>query len=82
MASAGAEYEMAIDGMAGAQGVLALNWSLNTSAVANLSITLNGPKSGSVGVNTDYALSAANAGPQVATHVRVADRWSQQEPQP
>jgi len=72
MASAGVEYEIAIDGMAGAQGALALNWSLNTTAAANLSITLNGPTNGAVGVNTDYALSVANAGPQAATHVRVA----------
>jgi len=71
MASAGAEYEIAIDTMGVAQGLLALNWSLNTAAAANLSITLNGPAAGSVGVNTGYTLAAANAGPQTATNVKV-----------
>lgn len=71
MASAGVEYEIAIDGMGLAQGALTLNWSLNTAAAANLSITLNGPPAGTVGVNTDYTIAVANAGPQIATNVKV-----------
>lgn len=69
--SAGNEYEIAVDGMNAAQGAVALNWALNTSAAANLSINLSGPPTGNVGVNTDYTLSAANAGPQTATNATV-----------
>lgn len=71
MAGAGAEYEIAIDDMGGTQGATLLNWSLNTTAAANLSITLSGPPVGGVGVNTDYTLAVANAGPQTATKVKV-----------
>ena len=42
----GTEYELAVDGANGASGTAILNWSLNTSATANLAINITGPANG------------------------------------
>jgi uncharacterized repeat protein (TIGR01451 family) len=70
-AQAGKEYEIAVDGANGAAGTVALNWSLNSSAAANLSIGLSGPAVGTAGINASYVVTATNAGPQTATNVRI-----------
>lgn len=70
-AAAGQDYLIAVDGFAGASGDVALNWSLNTAAQANLSVTISGATSGSNGGTYGYVLTAANAGPQSATSVVV-----------
>lgn len=68
-AVAGTEYIFAVDGKSGASGLLQLNWSLNTSAEANLSISLTGPSNVSPGNGYDYMLNVVNNGPQTATNV-------------
>ena len=69
-AKAGTEYEIAVDGISGAQGQVTLNWALNASAQANLSITsMVGPVQPSLGSTDTYAFTVNNSGPQVATHV-------------
>ena len=66
---AGSEYEIAVDGFNGAAGNVLLNWSLNTTAAANLSVNLSGPPGASVGSTVTYTLIVTNAGPQTATNV-------------
>jgi uncharacterized repeat protein (TIGR01451 family) len=66
---AGQEYEIAVDGVNVAQGAAVLNWSLNTTATSNLSVSLTGPSSISLGVASVYTLTVNNAGPQAATNV-------------
>ncbi|HUO43543.1 MAG TPA: S8 family serine peptidase [Burkholderiales bacterium] len=70
-AQAGVEYEIVVDGANGAQGAVALNWSLNTAAQANLSVSIAGPAAGTDGVAYNYTVTAANSGPQTATNVVV-----------
>lgn len=65
----GAEYEFAVDGANGAAGAAILNWNLNTTATANLAISIHGPASGTGGSASTYTVSIVNAGPQTATHV-------------
>lgn len=65
---AGKEYELAVDGVNGTSGVINLNWNLNTSAKANLSVNISGPPSVVLGSNINYTLSVSNAGPQSATN--------------
>jgi uncharacterized repeat protein (TIGR01451 family) len=65
----GTEYELAVDGANGAAGTTILNWNLNTSAAANLAISMTGPATGTVGAASAYTISIVNAGPQAATHV-------------
>jgi uncharacterized repeat protein (TIGR01451 family) len=65
----GTEYEFAVDGANGAAGTAILNWNLNTSATANLAISITGPAAGTVGTASTYSISIINAGPQTATHV-------------
>lgn len=73
-AQAGTDYQIAVDGNAGASGVVSLHWSLNTSATADLALTL-GASTGSVatGGQVTYALTVHNNGPQTATNVTVVD---------
>lgn len=71
-AHAGNEYEFAIDGKNAASGTAVLNWSLNTSAQANLSIVTNGPTSIPVDANSRYHIVVTNNGPQSATNVVVS----------
>ena len=66
---AGKEYELAVDGVAAASGSFSLNWSLNTSPVANLSVSISGPSSVVSGSTVNYVLNINNAGPQSATNV-------------
>ncbi|RTL52746.1 MAG: IPTL-CTERM sorting domain-containing protein [Rhodocyclaceae bacterium] len=68
-AVAGTEYQIAVDGANNAAGSVALNWALNASAQANLSVGLSGPAGGSDGATGTYTLSVVNAGPQTATNV-------------
>ena len=68
-AQAGSEYEIAVDGFNGAAGNVLLNWSLNTTAAANVSVNLSGPPGASVGSTVAYTLIVTNAGPQTATNV-------------
>jgi uncharacterized repeat protein (TIGR01451 family) len=68
-AQAGKEYELAVDGFNGAAGSILLNWSLNTTAAANLSLNLSGPPSAPAGGTVTYTLTVTNAGPQTATNV-------------
>lgn len=68
--AAGTEYEISVDGMADAEGAIALNWNLNTTAVANLSISLDGPTTATIGTATDYTVTISNAGPQTAISPR------------
>lgn len=68
-AVAGTTYRWAIDSGDGNAGSTNLQWSLNTSAQANLAVTLNGPSSALPGSTVVYALSVSNAGPQSATGV-------------
>ncbi|MDP2822670.1 MAG: IPTL-CTERM sorting domain-containing protein [Sulfuritalea sp.] len=70
-AVAGQNYQIAVDGFDGASGDVALNWALNTGALANLSVTISGPTAGIDGGTYGYVLTAANAGPQSATRVVV-----------
>lgn len=68
-AAAGATYRIAVSGVGGASGDVALGWSLNTAAQANLSVALAGPASALPGSVVVYTLMVANAGPQSATGV-------------
>ena len=68
-AVAGTEYEFAIDGTNNSEGIVALNWSLNTNAQANLSSSVTGPTSISLGSIVSYSLNVSNAGPQSASNV-------------
>lgn len=69
-AVAGQAYPITVDGVGGATGTLALAWSLNTTAAADVSVTLT-PASGIIGQGTAFGFTAqvANAGPQAATGV-------------
>jgi uncharacterized repeat protein (TIGR01451 family) len=66
---AGTQYQIAIDGTNGVAGTISLNWSLNTSAQANLSSNISGPTSVSIGGVANYILNVNNAGPQSASNV-------------
>jgi uncharacterized repeat protein (TIGR01451 family) len=68
-AKAGTEYEIAVDGANGAAGSAILNWSLNTTAAANLSVNLSGPTAATDGTPAGFTLKISNAGPQAATNV-------------
>jgi uncharacterized repeat protein (TIGR01451 family) len=73
-AQAGTEYEIAIDGRAGVAGALALNWSLNTAAQADLALSVtDGPDPVDVNADLTYTITASNLGPNVATNVVVTD---------
>ncbi|MFM9835654.1 MAG: S8 family serine peptidase [Methylophilaceae bacterium] len=62
-------YQIAVDGANGAAGNVALNWSLNTTAKANLGVTISGSNSVLTGGTYTYTIIVSNAGPQVATNV-------------
>jgi uncharacterized repeat protein (TIGR01451 family) len=62
-------YYFAVDGANGASGIPALNWSLNTTAKANLAISITGPSSIDLGANNTYTMTVSNAGPQSATNI-------------
>lgn len=62
-------YYFAVDGVNGASGSPNLNWSLNTTASANLSVSITGPSSITLGGSNTYTMTVNNAGPQSATNV-------------
>ena len=68
----GTEYAIAVDGVAGTSGSIALHWSLNTNAQANLAASISGPNNVSVGATTRYNVIISNAGPQTATMLRIS----------
>lgn len=70
-AVAGTQYQFAVDGANNASGAVNLNWSLNTSAQANLSSNISGPSSINLGSTSSYTLNVSNAGPQAASNVVV-----------
>ncbi len=70
-AIAGQEYEIAVDGFNGAAGSVVLNWSLNTTATAAMSVNITGPTNASSGNAIPYTVTVTNAGPQTATNVVV-----------
>jgi uncharacterized repeat protein (TIGR01451 family) len=70
-AQAGAEYEIAVDGNNGAAGSLALNWTLNTTAKADLSVAISSSFSPPGGSNLVYAIVVTNNGPQTATNTNL-----------
>lgn len=71
-AVSGTTYRFAVDGADGAQGSIALHWSLNTSAQANLALTgISGPGNPTTGSPVSYTIGVSNSGPQTATTVRL-----------
>lgn len=68
-AQAGIEYRIAVDGFDGEAGTIALHWGLDTSAQANLSLSITGNPSGPE--SASYGIVVANTGPQTATGIRV-----------
>jgi len=70
-AQTGLVYNIAVDGTYGLAGIVHLNWSLNTTANANLSVGIVGPSSATQGSSANYTITVSNAGPQVATNVYV-----------
>ena len=70
-AIANKEYEWAVDGntTSAAAGTVLLNWSLNTSAQANLSSNIAGPSNVILGSANNYTISVSNTGPQSASNV-------------
>jgi len=70
-AVAGTQYQFAVDGANNSEGAVTLNWSINTTAQANLSSSISGPTSISLGNTSSYTLNVSNAGPQSATNVKV-----------
>ncbi len=70
----GTQYYLAVDGKNGLGGDVQLNWTLNTTAQANLALSgTSTPEP--VAVNTDltYSLTVTNGGPQTATAVVLSD---------
>ena len=70
-AQSGVEYEIAVDGANSASGSVKLNWSLNTSAQANLSASISGPTNAQSGADSNFIVTVNNAGPQTATNATV-----------
>ena len=71
-AVSGTQYQFVVDGANDSGGAVNLNWSLNTSAQANLASSISGPTSISLGNTTSYTLNVSNAGPQSASNVKVS----------
>ncbi len=70
-AQTGLEYKIVVDGANGLAGLVQLNWSLNTTANANLSVGIAGIGSPTQGSSSNYNIIVSNGGPQVATNVYV-----------
>lgn len=71
-AASGTTYRFAVDGVDGAQGNIALHWSLNAAAQANLAVTgISGPGNPTTGSPVNYTIGVSNSGPQTATNVRL-----------
>ncbi|HQT25762.1 MAG TPA: S8 family serine peptidase, partial [Burkholderiales bacterium] len=67
-AAAGTEYEIAVDGYNGASGNITLDYSLNTSASADLAAGIGGSVTPA---GLLYAAMIQNGGPQAATNAKV-----------
>jgi uncharacterized repeat protein (TIGR01451 family) len=68
-ARSGFEYKIAVDGVNGADGFVQLNWSINSSAIANLNLGITGPTTITNGTSSSYFINVSNSGPQIATNV-------------
>ncbi len=72
-ATSGAEYQIKVDGAGGATGSLSLAWRLNTTAAADLGVTLDvSPTNAVAGGVFNLNATLSNAGPQAATGVLVS----------
>lgn len=69
VAQSGVQYQIAVEGDSGAQGNVILNWSLNTSPTANLSLSISA--SGDTLTGLTYTGSVTNAGPGIAVNSRL-----------
>ena len=67
----GQQYSFVVDGKNAASGTIHLNWSINTSAQANLGVSVTGQNNEFFGDTSTYTLVASNSGPNVATNVIV-----------
>jgi uncharacterized repeat protein (TIGR01451 family) len=65
------EYEIAVDGYNGADGNITLNWSLNSSATADLSAAISSSVTSPDGTTIVYTVTATNHGPQTATNIQL-----------
>ena len=70
-AQSGVEYEIAVDGYSGAAGNITLNWSLNSSATADLSVAISSSITSPDGTTIVYTVTTANNGPQTATNTQL-----------
>jgi len=70
-AQAGSEYEIAVDGNNGASGSIALNWSLDATAQADVAVAASAGFIPPGGNQLVYTVAVSNNGPQVATNVAV-----------
>lgn len=70
-AQSGVSYQWAVGSAGTASGNVALQWSLNTAAAANLTSNISGPATALAGSTATYILSVKNNGPQTATNVNV-----------
>lgn len=74
-AQAGQEYEIVTYSTSATYGNVTLGWNLNTSANADLAVTVLGPTGDSYysGETLPYSVSVTNNGPQTATNVKIID---------
>ncbi len=71
-AQANTEYGIAVDGLDGAGDNVTLNWTLNTTAAADLSISaMATPNTVDVAMPMTFGATVLNNGPQTATNVLV-----------
>lgn len=73
IAKAGVEYEIVIYDTTGAFYDTTLNWSLNTTASADISVSGSGNVSGTTLGLAYYNLLVANAGPNIVTNIVLTD---------
>jgi len=70
----GVAYHIALDGKNGLGGDVRLNWSLNTTAQADLALSGTWmPEPVAVNADLTYSLTVTNNGPQTATAVTLSD---------
>lgn len=71
-AQSGTEYEIAVDGHNGSAGNVTLNWSLNSSATADLSVAISSSITSPDGTTIVYTVTITNNGPQTATNTQLS----------
>ncbi len=64
----GVQYQIRVD----SSGNVVLNWNLNTSPTADLSLTLNGTVNGSTATGLNYWPQVINAGPDIAVNSKLS----------